>query len=91
MASNRYRRIVRRAVLVAVGAVLLPASYLGSVASLAYAVNARLVPAGVETSAVTKAYVTPVVWYVNHSELPGAEFYEAVIRWSCEAGKRAQQ
>jgi hypothetical protein len=88
--SNRPRRIARRATLIAAGVVLLPVSYIASVSSLAYAVHARLLPAWVETSALTSVYVTPLVWFVNDTELPGSDVCEAVVLWSCEAGERAR-
>jgi hypothetical protein len=88
--AGRRRRIVRGAVLATTGVVLLPASYLGSVACLAYAVHARLVPAWVEKSAATSVYVAPVVWYMQSAGLPGSDLCEGVMLWCCEAGERAR-
>jgi hypothetical protein len=88
--SSRKKPLVRRAMLVTAGVVLLPASYLASVACLAYAIHARLVPTWVETSALTSVYVTPVVWYVNHTDLPGSDLCEAAMLWCCEAGELAR-
>jgi hypothetical protein len=92
MAETSCRRswIARRALLAVAGVVLLPGLYLGSVASLAYAVHAELLPAWVKTSPVTSAYVMPVSWYMNGTDLPGSDLCEAAMLWCCRAGDRAR-
>jgi len=88
MLTTRRRRIARRAVMaLAAVVVLLPFGYAGSVATLIFLLNARIVPLTAATRPQVEAYTSPFWWYME-SEWPGAKACDDMIALSKKTGQR---
>jgi hypothetical protein len=86
MSTPRSRRIVRRAVMVVAGVVLLLAMHVGSVAGILFAREADWVPTA-SKSVVADWYVTPAVLYATMAEgWPLSDSCFQLLVWSKQKG-----
>lgn len=91
MPSTRGRRIVRRAVIVLAGVVLLPVWYVCSVATLIFLLNATIVPLNGVTQPLVEGYVAPLWWYIDtgwETGWPGAKACDQILACSKAAGQQ---
>jgi hypothetical protein len=80
-------RIVRRAVLAGAGLLLLPVGYVGSVATLCFAMNAGVVSKAVANWPAVHAYTLPLAWYMADVDRPGSHTLHRLIDSANKAGR----